>query len=29
MHGVTAVEPVDPESVCHRDVLVVTFKHEG
>ena len=29
MHGVTAVEPVDPESVGHRDVLVVTFKHEG
>ena len=29
MHGVTPVEPVDPESVGHRDVLVVTFKHEG
>ncbi len=28
MHGVTPVEPVDPDSVGYRDVLVVTFKQE-
>lgn len=26
LHGVTAVDPVDPERPAHRDVLVVTFK---
>ena len=25
-HGVTAVEPIDPDLPAHRDVLVVTFK---
>jgi hypothetical protein len=25
-HGVTAVEPIDPTSPAHRDVLVVTFR---
>jgi hypothetical protein len=25
-HGVTAVEPIDPELPAHRDVLVVTFR---
>ena len=29
MHGVTAVEPVDPADVGYRDVLVVTFRREG
>jgi hypothetical protein len=28
-HGVTAVEPLDPEQPAWRDVLVVTFKSEG
>jgi hypothetical protein len=27
-HGVTAVEPLDPDVVAHRDVLVVTFRGE-
>jgi hypothetical protein len=27
-HGVTAVEPLDPEQPAHRDVLVVTFRRE-
>ncbi|MBU2653445.1 2OG-Fe dioxygenase family protein [Acidomonas methanolica] len=27
-HGVTAVEPVDPSRPAHRDVLVVTLRHE-
>jgi hypothetical protein len=26
MHGVTAVEPVDPAQPASRDVLVVTFR---
>jgi hypothetical protein len=26
MHGVTAVEPIDPSRAAYRDVLVVTFK---
>ncbi len=26
MHGVTAIEPVDPSQLGHRDVLVVTFR---
>ena len=25
-HGVTPVEPLDPQLPAHRDVLVVTFK---
>jgi hypothetical protein len=25
-HGVTPVEPIDPNSPAHRDVLVVSFK---
>jgi hypothetical protein len=29
MHGVTAVEPVDPATPAARDVLVVTFRAEG
>jgi hypothetical protein len=28
-HGVTAVEPLDPERPAYRDVLVVTFKRGG
>ena len=28
-HGVTPVEPLDPELPAHRDVLVVTFKRSG
>jgi hypothetical protein len=27
-HGVTPVEPIDPASAAHRDVLVVTFRKE-
>lgn len=27
-HGVTAVEPLDPSTTAHRDVLVVTFRSE-
>lgn len=27
-HGVTPVEPVDPDLPAYRDVLVVTFKHD-
>lgn len=27
-HGVTGVEPVDPARPAHRDVLVVTLRHE-
>jgi hypothetical protein len=27
-HGVTPVEPIDPEKPAYRDVLVVTFRHE-
>jgi hypothetical protein len=26
-HGVTAVEPLDPDQPAYRDVLVVTFRH--
>jgi hypothetical protein len=26
-HGVTAIEPLDPECPAYRDVLVVTFRH--
>ena len=29
MHGVTAVEPLQPDSSGFRDVLVVTFRHGG
>lgn len=29
MHGVTPVEPVDPSRPASRDVLVVTFRHDG
>jgi hypothetical protein len=28
-HGVTAVEPLNPERPAHRDVLVVTFRRTG
>ena len=28
-HGVTPVEPEDPEQASHRDVLVVTFRRKG
>ncbi|HZP64712.1 MAG TPA: 2OG-Fe dioxygenase family protein [Rudaea sp.] len=28
-HGVTAVEPIDPEQPAYRDVLVVTFRRLG
>lgn len=28
MHGVTAVEPIDPDAPAYRDVLVVTFRKE-
>jgi hypothetical protein len=28
-HGVTPVEPIDPEQPAYRDVLVVTFRAEG
>jgi hypothetical protein len=27
MHGVTAVEQMDPEKPAYRDVLVVTFRN--
>jgi len=27
-HGVTAVEPIDPDLPAHRDVLVVTFRRD-
>jgi hypothetical protein len=29
MHGVTAVEPIDPAKPAFRDVLVVTFRRDG
>jgi hypothetical protein len=29
MHGVTPVEPIDPERPAYRDVLVVTFRRDG
>lgn len=28
MHGVTPIEPIDPEKPAYRDVLVVTFRHK-
>jgi hypothetical protein len=27
-HGVTAIEPIDPDAPAYRDVLVATFRHE-
>jgi hypothetical protein len=29
MHGVTPVEPIDPDQPAYRDVLVVTFRRDG
>jgi hypothetical protein len=29
MHGVTPVEPIDPDRPAYRDVLVVTFRRDG